>query len=305
MRAVEERSDVIILVVPSTKSSKISVCKQLKENKDTQPIPIITVVLNSHSKGEKSWFKLGVEDIINISDDPEALFFRLKNRIDSCVAVQRRQNQTISLEKKLRQKTNELTRTQAEIVQRLSMAAEHRDPETGNHIHRMSHYCYCIALAFGISEKESRLLLNASPMHDIGKLGIPDSVLLNPESLTPDEWVIMRKHAEIGERILEGSESKLVQLGQIVAGTHHEKWDGTGYPNQLSKETIPIWGRIAALADVFDAMTTKRVYQNPVPVSKAFAYIKQQKGKHFDPELAELFLSIKQELLDIRKKFPN
>jgi cyclic di-GMP phosphodiesterase len=210
-----------------------------------------------------------------------------------------------SLEKKLRKRTNELTQSQAEIIQRLSMAAEHRDPETGDHIHRMSHYCYCIALANGFSEKDSRLLLNASPMHDIGKLGIPDSVLLNPKELTAEEWVIMKSHAAIGERILSGSTSKLVQLGMVVAGTHHEKWNGTGYPNQLAGESIPIWGRIGALADVFDAMTTKRVYQKPVSADKAFAYIKDQKGKHFDPGLTDLFLNIKPKILEIKNRFPD
>jgi len=210
-----------------------------------------------------------------------------------------------SLEKRLRQETRNLMESRAEIVQRLSLAAEHRDPETGDHIHRMSHYCYCIAVARGYSEKESQLLLNASPMHDIGKLGIPDSVLLNPRELTAEEWVIMRDHAVIGERILSGSQSELVQLGMVVAGTHHEKWNGTGYPNQLAGDSIPIWGRIAALADVFDAMTTKRVYQLPVSVEKAFAYIEDQKGEHFDPELTDLFLTIKPKILKIKNQFPD
>ena len=223
----------------------------------------------------------------------------------SLTALEKAQVRIKLLQKKLRQKTKSLTRSQAEIVQRLSLAAEHRDPETGDHIHRMSHYCYCLSIANRFSEKKSRLLLNASPMHDIGKLGVPDSVLLNPKELTADEWVIMKDHAAIGSRILSGSKSKLVQLGMVVAGTHHEKWDGSGYPKQLVGDSIPIWGRIAALADVFDAMTTKRIYQNPVSTDKAFSYIKNQKGKHFDPELTDLFLTIKPEILEIKKRFPD
>lgn len=301
----EKDISLILLHAIFDENHTIRLCQKIRATRIGKHIPMAVIVPRNGTKKESSWFETGVDDLFYNNQDPDEISMRLEKRVENynCMACSDKHRQT--LKKRLSAKTQELEDTQYEIVKRLSKAAEHRDPETGDHIHRMSHYCYCIAAAYELPEKDCQLLLHASPMHDVGKLGIPDSILLNPGKLTAEEWSIMQQHAEIGRKILSGSHSKLVQLGEIVAGTHHEKWDGSGYPNQLKGEEIPVWGRIAALADVFDAMTSKRVYQKAIPAKKALGFIKEQKGKHFDPELTDLFVSIFPKILTIKEIFPE
>jgi len=190
-----------------------------------------------------------------------------------------------------------------QIVQRLGMAAEYRDEETGSHILRMSHICALLARASGWSEADCDLILNASPMHDIGKIGIPDAILLKPGKFEPHEWEIMKTHAAIGSKLLDGDDSELMHMAREIALCHHEKWDGSGYPNGLAGEAIPQPGRIAALADVFDALTSERPYKKSWPIDAAMAYIEGNSGRHFDPALVEIFRQELPGILKIREHF--
>jgi response regulator RpfG family c-di-GMP phosphodiesterase len=186
------------------------------------------------------------------------------------------------------------------IILSFNNAAEYKDTDTGEHIARMSQYSQILALAYGMSEQYAELILQAAPMHDIGKIGIPDAVLLKPGKLTDEEFEQMKTHSIIGAKILENSESPLLQLAHLLGMEHHEKWDGTGYPNNLKAEEISVEGRIVAIADVFDALTSKRPYKEAWPVEEAFDFIEKQAGIQFDPDLVRLFLANKDKILAIR-----
>ncbi len=196
------------------------------------------------------------------------------------------------LEEKVRERTRELRETQLEVVSRLGQAAESRDHDTGEHISRMSRLCEELALAVGMSERDAENLHHASALHDIGKIGIPDAILLKPGPLTPEERAVMQTHTTIGAAILAGSRLPLLQMGERIALTHHERWDGEGYPARLKGEEIPLVGRICAICDVFDALTSKRPYKEPWPTEDALAEIESQAGKQFDAELVDAFLKL-------------
>jgi CHASE2 domain-containing sensor protein len=196
------------------------------------------------------------------------------------------------LEAHVRERTQELWQTQIEVLQRLGAAVDWRDAETGLHIERIGHFCERLALEVGMSPEDAELLRHASALHDVGKVGIPDEILAKPGGLTPDEWETMKKHTTIGGSILSGSASALVQLSQEIALTHHEHWDGGGYPNGLSGELIPLAGRICAICDVFDALLSARPYKDPWPVDRAVEEIERLSGTQFDPGLVHAFVPI-------------
>jgi CHASE2 domain-containing sensor protein len=196
------------------------------------------------------------------------------------------------LERRVRERTEELRETQLEVVRRLAQAAESRDGDTGQHIERMSRLCQRLAIAAGFTIEDAELLRHASALHDVGKIGIPDRVLLKPGQLDDEELEVMRTHAEIGASILAGSRSKLLQLAEVVARTHHERWDGGGHPAGLRGEDIPLAGRITAICDVFDALTSERPYKGAWTVEDALTEIARQSGRHFDPELVPVFLAM-------------
>ncbi|MDA2934716.1 HD domain-containing protein, partial [Acidobacteria bacterium AH-259-D05] len=184
-----------------------------------------------------------------------------------------------------------------DTIQRLAIVAEYKDEDTAVHIRRMSRYCGVLARALNMPPKEVELILHASPMHDVGKIGIPDAVLLKPGKLDAEEWNIMKQHTIMGAQILSGSQSELIQAGQVIALSHHEKWDGSGYPNGLAKEDIPLFGRICAVADVFDALTSKRPYKDAFPNEKAYKILEEGRGKHFDEHILEVFFKRLDEVL--------
>jgi CHASE2 domain-containing sensor protein len=192
------------------------------------------------------------------------------------------------LEQEIRIRTSELRATELEVIQRLGQAVDSRDEDTGDHIGRMSQLCYRLALAAGVDAEAAEVLRHASAMHDVGKIAIPDAILRKPGPLTDEEWEVMKTHTTIGADLLAGSRSPLVQMGEVIARTHHERWDGTGYPAGLAGEGIPLVGRICAVADVFDALTSPRPYKHAWTVDEALEEIAAQSGKHFDPRLAAL-----------------
>lgn len=200
------------------------------------------------------------------------------------------------LEDRVRERTADLRSAQLEIARRLAVAVEWRDVETGLHVERMGRFCERIALALGLDPEEAELLRHASGLHDVGKVGIPDSILAKPGRLDADEWATMKTHTTIGGSILAGSRSKLVQLAQTVALTHHERWDGSGYPRGLRGEEIPLAGRICAVGDVFDALLSARPYKAPWPIDDVIAELERLRGTHFDPRVLDAFLRMAREL---------
>ena len=194
---------------------------------------------------------------------------------------------------------------EVELIHRLATAAEFRDPDTGAHLARMARYALVIAQGLGLGEAACDLLFKAAPMHDVGKLGIPDAILLKPGRLNPEEMIVMRGHSRIGHGILEGSSSELIRLGAEIALAHHEHWDGSGYPAGLAGEAIPLGGRIVAVADVFDALTTERPYKMAWTLEEARAQLAQEAGRHFDTRCVEAFLANWEEILAIRARLTD
>jgi len=192
-----------------------------------------------------------------------------------------------------------------ETIERLAVAAEYKDEDTANHIRRMSHYAYIVALELKLPPKQCEIILYSSPMHDIGKLGIVDAILLKPGKLDADEWEVMKTHTTMGGRILAGSSSELLKAGEVIALTHHEKWNGTGYPEGLSGEDIPIEGRIMAIADVFDALTSKRPYKKAFSVEKSLEIIQEGRGSHFDPAVFDAFTNQLDAILLKKKEYSD
>jgi len=213
-----------------------------------------------------------------------------RKQLESLVA-ERTADLTVTIER-LSMAEQALRESQEEAIQLLAFAAEFRDPTTGAHINRMSRTCELLAINAGLSRDQAELVRIAGPMHDIGKIGVPDDVLRKPGKLTSEEMDEMRKHPIIGSEILAGSNSDLLRLGGVIALTHHEHWDGGGYPNGLEREQIPIEGRIVAIADVFDALTSVRSYKPAFEVDHAVAIMTEERGSHFDPELLDVFLTV-------------
>lgn len=205
----------------------------------------------------------------------------------------------------LERSEKELRLSREETIQRLAIAAEFRDSMTAQHIQRMSHYCELLARKSGLSPERCDLIRTASPMHDIGKIGTPDHVLLKPGKFTQEEFGVIAQHAEIGYRILSGSDAELLKVAAVIAYTHHERFDGSGYPRRLKGEAIPLEGRIAAIADAFDALTTQRVYKPAFEISHAIDLMRKHRGEHFDPQLLDVFLAAADELTHIHDQYAD
>ena len=228
---------------------------------------------------------------------------RVKTQLALRTAQLAIENQNAILEQKVQQRTLELRVSHLTTITCLGRAAELRDPETGAHIQRMSHFSQALALASGMDAVEAELILNAAPMHDIGKVGVPDQILLKPGALNPMEWAVMKNHVIIGGEILGKQNSALLQAACQIALSHHEKWDGSGYPLGLAGEAIPLYGRIVAIADVFDALTSERPYKPIWDIPQAVSELQAISGSHFEPRLVEQFLRILPEILRIREQF--
>ncbi|MDN2716516.1 HD domain-containing phosphohydrolase [Janthinobacterium sp. SUN120] len=270
--AQQERPALILLDVMMPGMSGHDACRQLKAAPLTAAIPVIFVTALNDMRDELSGFEAGAVDYITKPLSPAIVRARVRTHL-SLVRI------------------DELKETRLQIVQRLGLAAEYKDNETGLHVIRMSHYARLLGVAAGMDEAAADDLLHAAPMHDVGKIGIPDRILQKPGKLDADEWTIMQTHARIGGDIIgEHAEGGMLALARAIAVSHHEKWDGSGYPNGLAGEAIPLAGRIVAVADVFDALTSVRPYKRAWSVSDAVGYLRAQQGSHFDARLVDLFV---------------
>lgn len=278
--------ELVLLDVMMPGMDGYAVCGALKADPFTAAIPVIFVTALNAAEDETRGFDTGAVDFITKPISAAVVRARVRTHL-SLVRV------------------DELRETRLQIIQRLGRAAEFKDNETGMHVVRMSHFAHRLALAAGCGEQWADDLLHAAPMHDVGKIGIPDRILQKPGPLDAEEWAVMRQHAEIGGEIIGEHPSGVLQLARVVACEHHEKWDGSGYPRGLAGEQISLAARIVALADVFDALTSVRPYKKAWTLDEAFAHIAAQAGLHFDPQLVPLFIALREELDTIRQRWQD
>lgn len=282
--ARQQTPDLILLDIMMPGMTGYDVCCALKADSATGHIPVIFVTALDDDTDETRGFEAGCVDYITKPVSPAVVRARVRTHL-SLVRI------------------DELRETRLQVVQRLGLAAEYKDNETGLHVIRMSHFSRILAQAAGFSEAAQEEILHAAPMHDIGKIGIPDAILAKPGKLDADEWDIMKRHPEIGAHIIGDQVTGLLLTARRIALHHHEKWDGSGYPHGLAGEDIPIEARIVAIADVFDALISARPYKPAWPVQKAIDLIRSEAGKHFDPNLTELFIAQMPEILAVYERW--
>ena len=288
--------DLILLDVMMPGIDGFEVCRQLKSDPTTSHIPIIFVTAKITTSDEIEGFSLGAVDYITKPISPPVVLARVKTQLALY-------DQNRELDRKVREQTKDINETRLKIIQRLGRAAEYKDDNTGLHVIRMSHYARVLGIAAGMSETMADMMLDAAPMHDIGKIGIPDSILQKAGPLTDSEWTVMQSHTLMGEDIIGEDDSELLRMAKTVAISHHEHWDGSGYPKGLAGEDIPMAGRIVAIADVFDALTSVRPYKESWTVEDAVTYLQEKSGTQFDPKLVPLFVESIDKVLAIKEQY--
>ena len=308
--------DLVLLDVQMPGMDGYEVVRRIRQNSDVSDIPIIMVTALTSKEDRLRAVEAGANDFITKPID------KIEVRVRTASLLKMKESQDIirhhqaDLEIKIEQRTSDLreaiqgmieaqrTTHEAHLdtIRRLAIAAEYKDQNTAAHIKRMSFYCAVIARALNLAPGEVELILNASPMHDVGKIGTPDAILIKPDKLDEPEWRVMRQHPTIGGEILRDSPHELLQAGAIIALSHHEKWDGSGYPKGLSGQDIPLYGRICAIADVFDALTSERPYKKSFTNDASLDFMKEGRGKHFDPNLLDLFIENIDEVLAIQEE---
>ncbi|SDH99331.1 HD domain-containing phosphohydrolase [Propionivibrio dicarboxylicus] len=292
----QPQPSLILLDVMMPDMDGYDVCRRLKADLRTLNIPVIFLTAQDDVRNEEVGLRLGAVDYLHKPCHPAIVLQRVRIHLAL-------HNQNLALETRVQERTRELEETRVEIIRRLGRAGEYRDNETGMHVIRMSLYCNRLALAAKVPKAQADLLQLAAPMHDIGKIGIPDNILLKPGKLTDEERRVMQRHAEIGAEIIGVHDGDLLILARNIALTHHERWDGMGYPQGLAGEAIPFEGRIAAICDVYDALTSARPYKKAWSFDAAINHIVLESGKAFDPALVTLFVTMISECTEIRQRY--
>ena len=294
----DEPPDLILLDIMMPDLSGHEVCRRLKANPDRRRIPVIFVTAMSTIEDEALGLSLGAVDYITKPISPPLVQARVRTHLALY-------DQSRELERMVAQRTAELVATRQQIIRRLGRAAEFRDHEGGNHVIRISHVSRLIAQQAGLGPETVQLLFQTVPLHDVGKLAIPDHILLKPGPLTDEEREVIRRHPQAGADIIGEHDNELLSTARIIALTHHERWDGTGYPQGLKGEAIPLFGRIVAIADVFDALVNKRPYKEAIAVQQALAIMTEERGKLFDPHLLDCFFQQHFEVLRVMAQYAN
>lgn len=295
--------DLIIVDYMMPDLNGVEFIQAVRQHHPTDIVPILMVTAAHEKEVRYESLSAGANDFLTKPIDRHEFDPRVRTMLTLRESQKRMRNWNDDLQQAVLRQTADIVARERETITRLARAAEYRDPETGAHILRMAHYSRLIAERMGVSEELCDRLLSAAPMHDVGKVGTPDHILLKPGRLTDDEMVIMRRHASIGHDILKGSSSPMIQLAAEIALTHHEKFDGSGYPEGLAGEAIPLMGRIVAVADVFDALTSARPYKPAWEIDRAVDFMKEQRGAHFDPACVDAFFMEWDEVLAIRNRF--
>jgi len=302
--------DLILLDVMMPGMDGFKVTRRIRQDHIHRLLPIVLVTALWETEYRVKGIEAGCDDFISKPVDQVELLARVRSLLKVKAYNDLMTDYRKDLESEVAGRTEELKQAferiksaSLETIYRLSMAAEYKDEDTGAHIRRMSLYSAAVARRMGLDESVVETILYAAPMHDLGKLGIPDLILMKPAKLDPAEWEIMKQHTVIGAKILKGSDAEFIRMGESIALNHHEKWDGSGYPDGLKGVEIPIASRIAAIADVFDALTSRRPYKAPFSEEKSFEIIREGRGSHFDPDVVDAFFAIQDEILAIKKQF--
>lgn len=298
----ENRPDLILLDYMMPGIDGLEFMRRLKNRGE---LPVIMITADTEKAVRYQALELGARDFLNKPLERAEFVARVRNQLALIDAQKKLSDRAAWLAEEVAKATAQIVARERETVLRLSRAAEYRDPETGAHLLRMANYTRLIAQRLGLPRAQVELLFEAAPMHDIGKVGIPDAILLKPGRLDEAEFENMKRHAEIGHRILADSTADLLQAAADVAWCHHEKWDGSGYPRGLAGEAIPIAGRIVAVADVFDALTSERPYKRAWPLERARQFLLDQRGRHFDPACVDAFLAVWDEALAIHHRYQD
>jgi len=313
------RPDLILLDVMMPGMDGYEVCRRLKANPDTADIPVLFLSGKAASDDERIGLEIGAEDYLAKPVNPAVMLARIRAHLRLKAAADYLRDQNSFLEREVARRVREISAVQDITIYAMATLAETRDNETGNHIRRTQNYVISLATklaespnyAAQLPRQEIELLYKSAPLHDIGKIGIPDRILLKPGRLTPEEFDIMKTHAAIGRESIEAAETlvsmpdSFLRFAKEIAGSHHEKWDGSGYPEGLAEEAIPLSARLMALADVYDALISKRVYKEAFTHEVARNIILQGRGTHFDPAVIDAFIAVEQDFIDIAKRFSD
>ncbi|MFQ5895953.1 MAG: HD domain-containing phosphohydrolase [Nitrospinota bacterium] len=308
--------DLVLLDALMPGMDGFEVARRIREDPDSADVPIVMVTALRNKGDRIRAVEAGANDFVCKPIDVAELEVTVKSQLKMKEAQEAMKRHKAMLEEMVEKRTAVFRRSLEDMaeaqrqafdahldtIHRLAVASEFKDQDTAAHIHRMGHYCTVLARGLDLSPGDVEVIFHASPMHDVGKIGIPDSILLKPGKLCPDEWEKVKEHTTIGARILSGSSSALLQAGEAIALSHHEKWDGSGYPNGLAGEDIPIWGRICAVADTFDALTTRRPYKKAFPNQKAYRILYEGRGVHFDPEIVDVLFDRLDEVVEVQKQ---
>jgi putative two-component system response regulator len=318
----QQQPALILLDLMMPDVDGLELLRALRADPSLRQIPVIVLTATDERSVKREALELGASDFLTKPVDPTDLLPRIRNVLGVKAFQDHLQHYARELERQVHERTAELETSRLEVIYCLGRAAEYRDNETGKHVVRVGRFVGVIARALGLDEKTAALFENAAPLHDMGKIGIPDAVLLKPGRLDESEFEIMRKHAEygcdivstinrdswkdyashtqLGAAMMHRTCSPLLRAASIIALTHHEKWDGSGYPNRLKGEEIPIEGRITAVADVFDALSSKRPYKPALPFDECFKVMEENRGTHFDPHVLDAFFSRKDQIIRIK-----
>jgi len=301
--AQDNDPDLVIVDYMMPDMDGLEFIRALREMPGRDAVPIVMITANDQKQLRYRALDLGANDFLTKPVDKVEFLARTRNMLQVSDARKQLADRASWLADEVRKATAEILARERETVFRLCKAAEYRDPETGAHILRMAHYSQLIARGLGLSIDDQELLLEAAPMHDIGKVGIADKILLKPGRLDAEEFEVMKQHAIYGHELLHGSSSRVLQAGAEIARGHHEKFDGSGYPGGIAGSDIPIFSRIVAVADVFDALTSERPYKKAWTLEAAVDFLVQGSGSHFDPQCVQAFLNAWDDVMEIRGRY--
>lgn len=310
---LDERPDIVILDVMMPIVSGVDVLKMIRKHEELAHLPVLILTASSDRTTKLTVLNLGATDFLTKPIDPSEMAPRIRNVLTVKRYQDSLRNHAAALEEAIQQRTAELEASRMDVIHCLARAVEYRDDHTGRHVERVGRYAGLIARALGLDESTVSMIEQAAQLHDVGKIGVPDEILMKPGRLTPEEfermqkhtlfgrkiveqmserdWEKLRQHVHIGNRILEAPRSPLLSMAARIALTHHERWDGSGYPLGLAGNDIPLEGRITAVADVFDALSSHRPYKSAYPIDRCFQILQSESGTHFDPRIVDAFLS--------------